>query len=216
MDTNGSIQTCFFVNADGSKPRDTFSLCVFHACTGIVHSKTTPRSYKIFIIFNEYYFKMMVLKHTMIFGNLKNNLVNIQEHMGGYTFEHLQCRQTLVFRKLKFFVVVHLMEPKLIRFDRDFDFSQPHKMTHFTTRKQLRFLPFSNIHKYSSLCSKRESGQWKMAMGSPKLKYLKFCGFKVFKMNCFQFAGLQWEKPFLFRDTSSASFSVRNTRGQEV
>ena len=57
------------------------------------------------------------MEYTMIFGNLENNLVNILEHMGGYTFEHLQCRQTLVFRKLKFFVVVHLIEPKLISFD---------------------------------------------------------------------------------------------------
>ena len=116
----------FFTYADANKLTETFSLCTNSASTGIVHSKTTPRSYKDFVIFYECCFERVVTtvrEHTMIFGNLKNNLVNILEHMGGYTFEHLQCRQTLVFRKLKFFVVVHLFEPKLIRFDRNFDFS---------------------------------------------------------------------------------------------
>ena len=42
------------------------------------------------------------LGYTMIFWNHENDFVNTLEHMGGKTFEHLQCRQTLVFRKLGF------------------------------------------------------------------------------------------------------------------
>lgn len=42
------------------------------------------------------------LGHTMIFWNHENDFVNTLEHMGGKTFEHLQSRQTLVFRKLGF------------------------------------------------------------------------------------------------------------------
>ena len=46
------------------------------------------------------------MEHTMIFGNLKNDFVNTLKHMGGNTFEHLQCRhstrQKLVLGKLGF------------------------------------------------------------------------------------------------------------------
>jgi len=45
---------------------------------------------------------MVDQEYTMIFWNHENDFVNTLEHMGGYTFEHLQCRKILVFRILGF------------------------------------------------------------------------------------------------------------------
>ena len=52
--------------------------------------------------FSENIFAMVFQDYTMIFWNHESDFVNTLEHMGGNAFEHLQCRQTLVFRKLGF------------------------------------------------------------------------------------------------------------------
>ena len=94
-------------------------------------------------------FWKMISDDTMIFRNLK---INFGKHFGTHgrfhfwtltTFEH--CRQTLVFRKMKFFVAVHLIEPNLTSFHRRFSSFHAQKYAWVSSFLSFRSQTFINI-----------------------------------------------------------------------